>query len=317
MLEKIIEKAKKNKKKVILTESEDERILKAAIYCQKEGIADIILIGAEKDIYEKLPQIKESGIEIINPFTYKMKNKLVKDLYEMKKDKGWTAKEVENKFVENYMYFACMMLKNEYADAVVSGACHSTSDTLRPALQILKGDELVSAFFLMEKEDNVYLYADSGLVQDPNAEELAAIAIKSAITYKDLVEKEPKVAMLSHSTYQSATHPLVDKVRRATQIAKEKSDFLVDGELQVDAAIVPEVAKIKCPDSPIKGQANILIFPNLDAGNIAYKLTERLGGYKAYGPLTQGLKKVVNDLSRGASIEDIIGVIAISSVQAS
>ena len=315
MIDKIIEKAKLNKKSIILTESNDERVLDAALFCQKEGIADIILLGIEEEIYKLNPNIKNSNIKIINPLTYSKTNKIVSDLLELRKDKGITVKEIENMLIENNMYFASMMLYEGWADGVVSGACHTTADTLKPALQILKKDK-VSSFFLMEKEDSIYLYADCGLIQNPNEEELANIAIDSANTLKNLLNIEPKVAMLSHSTYKSSTHPDVEKVRKAFELAKEKSDFLIDGELQFDAATVPEVAKIKCPNSILKGNANTLIFPDLDAGNIAYKITERLGGYKAYGPLTQGLLKPVNDLSRGCIVEDIIGVIAITSVQA-
>ena len=317
MIGEIIQRAKENKKTIILPESKDERVLEAALYAQENGIADIILLGIEEDIYNLNPTIKDSGIVIINPLTYTKTNKIVSDLLELRKDKGLTVKEVEEMLIHNDMYFASMMVYEGWADGVVSGAIHSTSDTLRPALQILKGKNLVSAFFLMDTNDKTYLFADSGLIQNPNIEELASIAVESAKSYKLLLQEEAKVAMLSHSTYGSSNHPDVDKVKQATQIVKEKdSSIIVDGELQVDAAIVPEVAKIKCPDSPLKGEANTLIFPDLDAGNIGYKLVQRLANAKAYGPITQGLLKPVNDLSRGCTKDDIIGVIAITAVQA-
>ena len=219
-----------------------------------------------------------------------------------------------------------MLVKDGKADGVVSGACHSTSNTLRPALQIIKtapGVELVSAFFLMVVpnceygSNGTFIFADSGLEQNPDSEKLASIAASSAKSFKLLVEKEPIVAMLSHSTKGSASHADVDKVVEATRIAKEKfPQYKIDGELQLDAAIVPEVAKSKAPDSEIAGHANVLIFPDLDAGNIGYKLVQRLAKAEAYGPITQGIASPVNDLSRGCSSEDIVGVVAITAVQA-
>lgn len=224
------------------------------------------------------------------------------------------------------MYFGVMLVYKGLADGMVSGAIHSTADTLRPALQILKtapGVKLVSSFFIMVVpnceygENGVFVYADAGLNPNPTAEELADIAITSAKSFEALVGKTPKVAMLSYSTKGSAKSEMVDKVVEATRIAKEKApDILIDGELQADAAIVPSVAKLKAPGSPVAGQANVLIFPDLDAGNIAYKLTERLAKAEAYGPITQGIAKPVNDLSRGCKAEDIVGVIAITAVQA-
>lgn len=234
--------------------------------------------------------------------------------------------EDAKKFMKDPMYFGVMLVYKGLADGMVSGAIHSTADTLRPALQILKtapGVKLVSSFFIMVVpnceygENGVFVYADAGLNPNPTAEELADIAITSAKSFEALVGKTPKVAMLSYSTKGSAKSEMVDKVVEATRIAKEKApDILIDGELQADAAIVPSVAKLKAPGSPVAGQANVLIFPDLDAGNIAYKLTERLAKAEAYGPITQGIAKPVNDLSRGCKAEDIVGVIAITAVQA-
>ena len=228
--------------------------------------------------------------------------------------------------LEDYMYYACMLVKEGKADGAVSGACHSTSNTLRPALQILKtapGIKLVSAFFLMEVPNceygakGTFLFADSGLEQNPTPEKLAAIAGSSADSFKLLTEEEPIVAMLSHSTKGSAKHPDVDKVIEATNLAKYLyPNYKIDGELQLDAAIVPSVASSKAPSSSVAGHANVLIFPDLDAGNIGYKLVQRLAKAEAYGPITQGIAKPVNDLSRGCSADDIVGVVAITAVQA-
>ena len=236
--------------------------------------------------------------------------------------------EQAKKLAKDPVYFGMLMVKDEntIADGLVSGAIHSTADTLRPALQILKtapSTKLVSAFFIMVVpncqygEKGTFIFSDSGLNENPDAEVLSEIAIASSKSFKQLVEKTPKVAMLSYSTYGSANSELTDKVILATKKAKEKSKgLLIDGELQLDAAIVPEVSKLKAPNSPLKGNANVLIFPNLDAGNIGYKLVQRLAKAEAYGPLCQGIAKPVNDLSRGCSSKDIAGVVAITAVQA-
>jgi phosphate acetyltransferase len=237
-----------------------------------------------------------------------------------------TLEEARKLMLEDYMYYACMLVKDGKADGVVSGACHSSSNTLRPALQIIKtkkDTKLVSAFFLMVVpncsygENGVFIFADSGLVQNPNPEELAAIAESSSNSFELLVKKDAKVALLSHSTKGSASHEDVDKVLEALKIAKEEyPNLVIDGELQLDAAIVPEVAKLKAPDSKIAGHANVLVFPDLDAGNIGYKLVQRLANAEAYGPITQGIAAPVNDLSRGCSVDDIVGAVAITAVQA-
>ena len=237
-----------------------------------------------------------------------------------------TPEEAKKLLTTDYMYYACMMVKMGAADGVVSGACHSTANTLRPSLQIIKtkpGTKLVSAFFMMVVPnceygaDGTFLFADSGLEQNPDPEKLAAIAISSAESFELLVQKQAKVAMLSHSTKGSAKHADVDKVLAATAIAKElRPDILLDGELQADAAMVPSVGASKAPGSNVAGQANVLVFPDLDAGNIGYKLVQRLAKAEAYGPVTQGIAAPVNDLSRGCIAEDIVGVVAITAVQA-
>ena len=321
-IESIKERAKKDIKTIVLPESMDERVIEAASIIVKENIANLIVIGKE-ELREKLNSDK---VTIIDPSTSELTEDLANKLFELRKEKGMTLEEAKRLLLEDYMYFACMLIKDGKADGAVSGACHSTSNTLRPALQIIKtapGVELVSAFFLMVVPNceyganGTFIFADSGLEQNPDSEKLAAIAASSADSFKLLVQEEPIVAMLSHSTVGSASHADVEKVVEATRIAKEKyPQYKIDGEFQLDAAIVPEVAKSKAPDSSIAGHANVLIFPDLDAGNIGYKLVQRLAKAEAYGPITQGIAAPVNDLSRGCSAEDIVGVVAITAVQA-
>ena len=326
-IESIKQRAKQDIKTIILPEAEDKRVLEAASKVIAQGFAKVILIG-DKDQVEKDSKennIDLSGVEIIDIKTSTKKQEYAQKLFELRQAKGMTEEEA-SKLIEEPIYFGMMMLKNGEADGLVSGAAHSTSNTLRPALQILKtapNTKLVSAFFVMcvpnceYGENGTFIYGDSGLNQNPNADELSEIAISSAKSFKSLVGTEPKVAMLSYSTYGSAKSELTEKVIEATKLVKEKApDLLVDGELQVDAAIIPEVSKSKAPGSPIEGNANVLIFPDLNAGNIGYKLTQRLAKAEAYGPLCQGIAKPVNDLSRGCSADDIVGVVAITAVQA-
>ena len=322
-IESIKERAKKDIKTIVLPESMDERVIEAASIIVKENIANLIVIGKEEELRDKIDSDK---VTIIDPSTSELTEDLANKLFELRKEKGMTLEEAKRLLLEDYMYFACMLIKDGKADGAISGACHSTSNTLRPALQIIKtapGVELVSAFFLMVVPNceyganGTFIFADSGLEQNPDSEKLAAIAASSADSFKLLVQEEPIVAMLSHSTVGSASHADVDKVVEATRIAKEKyPQYKIDGEFQLDAAIVPEVAKSKAPDSSIAGHANVLIFPDLDAGNIGYKLVQRLAKAEAYGPITQGIAAPVNDLSRGCSAEDIVGVVAITAVQA-
>ncbi len=320
-IESVKKRAKRDKKTIVLPETMDERVLEAASIVLDEGIANVILVGKPK--YDKFDVSKAT---IIDPNTSELTEELINKLYELRKEKGMTLDEAKKLLLEDYMYYACMLVKTGSADGVVSGACHSSSNTLRPALQIIKtkpGVLLVSAFFLMVVPDceygsnGVFIFADSGLEQNPTPDRLAAIAASSADSFKLLVEKEPIVAFLSHSTKGSASHADVDKVCEAVKIAKEQyKDYKMDGELQLDAAIVPEVAKSKAPDSSVAGHANVLVFPDLDAGNIGYKLVQRLAKAEAYGPITQGIASPINDLSRGCSAEDIVGVVAITAVQA-
>ena len=328
-IDEIKARAKEEIKTIILPEAEDKRVLEAASKVTKEGFAKVILLGDDTKIKEdcKSNEIDLDGVDIINPLTSEKKEEYKQKLYELRKNKGMTPEQAEV-LLKEPIYFGMMMLKDENsnADGLVSGAAHSTANTLRPALQILKtkpGTKLVSAFFIMcvpnceYGENGTFIFGDSGLNQNPTADELSDIAISSSKSFEQLVQKEAKVAMLSYSTKGSAKSELTEKVIEATKLVKEKeSTLMVDGELQVDSAIVPEIAASKAPDSPLKGEANVLIFPDLDAGNIGYKLVQRLAKAEAYGPLCQGIAKPVNDLSRGCSADDIVGVVAITAVQA-
>lgn len=321
----IKERAKQDKKRIVLPESMDRRTFEAAANVLKEGVAELIIIGTPEEVKANSEGLDISKATIIDPHTYEKTNEYIDLLVELRKNKGMTKEEAEKLLLNEYMFYACIMVKAGDADGVVSGACHSTANTLKPALQIIKtkpGTKLVSAFFLMVipdcelGEDGTFVFGDCGLNQNPTPEELAAIALSSAESFKLLVGKEPRVAMLSYSSMGSAKHADVDKVVEATKLAKELApDLLLDGELQADAAIVPSVGATKAPNSKVAGCANVLIFPNLDAGNIGYKLVQRLAKAEAYGPMTQGIAMPVNDLSRGCSSKDIEGVIAITAVQ--
>ena len=320
------EKAKADKKTIVLPESEDRRTYEAAAKILKEGIADIILVGSEEDVKKNGEGLDLTGIKVVDPATSDRTAAYIDKLVELRSKKGMTPEQAKEILLNQYLYYGVMMVKEGDADGLVAGACHATADTLRPALQILKtapGTELVSGFFIMDVPNceyganGTFLFADCGLNQDPTSEELAAIANSSSDSFRALTGEEPKIAMLSHSTKGSAKHALVDKVTAAVSIAHEKYPELnLDGELQLDAAIVPSVAKSKAKDSKVAGQANVLIFPNLDCGNIGYKLVQRLAKAEAYGPMLQGIAKPVNDLSRGCSAEDIVGVVALTAVQA-
>jgi len=299
--------------------------LEAAHETLKEGTAEITLIGNKNEIIAKAEGLDLSKAVLVDPNSYEKMDELVSTFAELRKSKGMTKDEAADVLKKDAQYLGVMLVKAGLADGMVSGAIHSTADTLRPALQILKtkpGTKLVSSFFVMVVpdcpygSDGVFIFADPGLVQNPNPEELAAIALSSAESYKQLMKEEPVVAFLSHSTKGSAKHPDVDKVLEAVKIAKAAApDLMMDGEFQLDAAIVPEIGASKAPGSSVAGKANVLVFPDLDAANIGYKLTQRLAKAEAYGPVTQGIAKPVNDLSRGCSAEDVVGVIAITALQ--
>lgn len=324
-LERIKERAKQEIKTIVLAEGEELRTVEAAHIILKEKIANIILIGNADKINDLAKGFDISGATIIDPEVSEKTESLAKEFYELRKSKGVTPEEAL-KTVKNPLYFGVMLVKVGQADGMVAGAVNATSNVLRPALQILKtapNTKLVSAFFVMCVPDceyganGTFIFADSGLNQDPNADEVSEIAISSAKSFEQLVEEKARVAMLSYSTYGSAKSELVDKMQLATKLAKEKRpDIMLDGELQFDAAIVPSVAAQKAPESTVAGKANVMVFPNLDAGNIGYKLVQRLAKAEAYGPITQGIAKPVNDLSRGCTALDIAGVVAITCVQA-
>ena len=326
-IDQIKQRAKQEIKTIVLPEATDVRILEAAQMVKDEGYAKVILVGEE----EKVRKIaKENGIDIgdtkiIDPAKSEKLEEYASLLYELRKAKGMTEEQA-HQLVLDPVYYGMIMVKQSEADGLVSGAAHSTADTLRPALQILKtapGTKLVSAFFVMVVPNceyganGTFIFADSGLNEEPNSEALSEIAISSSKSFEQLVGEEAKVAMLSYSTYGSAHSDSTEKVIEATKLVKEKApELLVDGELQLDAAIIPEVAESKAKGSPLKGNANVLVFPDLGAGNIGYKLVQRLAKAEAYGPLCQGIAKPVNDLSRGCSAKDVAGVVAITAVQA-
>ncbi len=323
VIEKIIEKSKSLNKKIVLPESTEPRILKAADIATRKKIAKIVLIGSEKEIKKAADKhnIKLKGMEIIDNEKYEKNEELAESLYETRKHKGMTMSKAK-KLLKNKIYFATMLVKNNIVDGSLSGAVHPTADTIRPAFQIIGTKEDVNVasgvFLMITKEkgkEKIFLFGDSAVNPNPSSSQLAEIAICSAKTYQKLIGRKPRVAMLSFSTHGSAKHDMVDKVKKATDIVKKKNtELIIDGDVQVDAAIVPEAARIKCPKSRLKGKANVLIFPDLNAGNIGYKIVERLAHAKAVGPILQGLKMPVNDLSRGCNVKDIVNMIAITSV---
>ena len=326
-IDQIKQRAKNEIKTIVLPEATDVRILEAAQIVKNEGYAKVILVGQEEKVRElaKEKSIDIGDTQIIDPEKSDKINEYANTLYELRKNKGMTEEQAKQ-LVLVPVYYGMIMVKLGKADGLVSGAAHSTSDTLRPALQILRtapGTKLVSAFFVMVVPNceyganGTFVFADCGLNEEPNPEALSEIAISSSKSFEQLVGEEAKVAMLSYSTYGSAHSASTEKVIEATKLVKEKiPELLVDGELQLDAAIIPEVAESKAKGSPIEGKANVLVFPDLGAGNIGYKLVQRLAKAEAYGPLCQGIAKPVNDLSRGCSANDVAGVVAITAVQA-
>ncbi len=324
----IREKAKKNPKIIVLPEGEEPRMIKAAETIINEGLASLILLGREESIKSKAQELGvelPNEIKIINPKDSKKLKEYAESYYQLRKNKGISLDEAYQ-LLENPLYFGALMVYHDDADGLVAGSVNATGDVFRPALQTIKtapGINIVSSSFVMVVpdcpygENGIMVFADCALNPEPNAEQLADVAIASAATGKALVGFEPRVAMLSFSTKGSGKHPLIDKVVEATKIAKEKKpELLIDGELQADAALIPSIGERKAPNSKIAGKANVLIFPDLNSGNIAYKLIERLAKAEAIGPISQGMRKPVNDLSRGCSADDIVNVVAITVLQA-
>lgn len=331
LLEEIKAKAAKLKKTIVLCEGEDKRVVEAAALITKEGIAKIVLIGNEAECKKIAPDVDLKGVTLIDPLTSEKTAGYAKILYEVRKSKGMTEEQAAEQAKDRTM-FGALMLKAGDVDGYVSGACHSTANTLRPGLQVVKtaaGIKTVSSCFIMiapdksnpYNPDGVAVFADCAINIEPTAEQLADIAITSAKTAKDIAGIEPKVAMLSFSTKGSGNDDkftqTVPKVQQATALAKETApELALDGEFQFDAAVAPEVGKLKAPDSKVAGHANVFVFPNINAGNIGYKIAQRFGGYMAIGPICQGFAKPLNDLSRGCSVDDIVATVAVTALQA-
>jgi phosphate acetyltransferase len=323
-LDDIRKRAAARQKTIVLQESEDQRTLDALPCILDNKIAKIILIGKE-DIKAGIKTKNLGDLTVIDPLTYKDRSAMAGEYYELRKHKGMTLEEAEQAMKDDYMIFGAMLVRRDTAHGFVAGASHTTADTVRAALRCLKIDKeigVAAGSFLMEVPNSVYgekgvfVFADCGVNPEPNARQLAGIAVLSARLFQQLVGKTPKVAFLSYSSKGSAEGPLVDKVKEALERAKKMSpDVLIDGELQVDSALVPEVAKIKCGASPVAGQANVLIFPDLNSGNISYKLTQRLANARAVGPLLMGFTEPCSDLSRGCSVDDIIDAVAVTAVR--
>ena len=326
-IESIKDRAKSNVKTIVLPEAEDIRILRAAVIAQSEQIANIVLVG-DKEKVEKIAKdndIDISNLKFVDINTSSKLDVYANKLYEMRKHKGMILEEAKKNILDA-VYYGMMMVKCDDADGLVSGAIHSTADTLRPALQIIRtkeGEKLVSAFFLMNVpnceygENGVFVFADCALNEEPDSETLAEIAATSAKTFEKLIGKEARVGLLSYSTHGSKKSELTDKVRVASEILKQRyPNIKSEGEMQLDAAIDPVVAKEKKINSEVAGTCNTLIFPDINSGNIGYKIVQKLAKAEAYGPICQGIAKPVNDLSRGCNVDDIVGVIAITAVQA-
>ena len=324
------EKAKKEKKRIVLPEGDDVRIVKAASIIAKEGIADIVLLAKQDDLSRLVKEegISLDGVNVIDPSTHDKKQEIVNTYYELRKAKGMTPEEAEKTVMEDFVFYGAVMTKMGLVDGFVAGANHTTSNVARAAIQCLRINReigTVCSSFIMEMEDcpfgedGLFAYGDCAVIPHPSPRQLVGIAVATGDIFGKLFGIEPRVAMLSYSTKGSAaaTEESINALREAIEKIKVKRpDLIIDGELQLDAAIVPDVAKRKCPDSRVGGKANVLIFPNLDAGNISYKLTQRLGKARAVGPILQGLDKPCSDLSRGCSVDDIIDVVAITTIRA-
>lgn len=327
-LQTLLRNAARSKKKIVLSEGTDPRAIEAALLARADDVARIILVGPQEDIlagFEAQDQKVPDGVEIHDPANSPLTQRLAGTYFQLRQHKGITQNDANLAALQPHVY-AALLVKTGRADGTVGGAMATTAQIVRTAIQVIgtrPGAKLVSSFFLMlfcadhHVKKGAHIFADSGLVVDPNAEELAQIAMDSASSLTDLVGEVPRVAMLSFSTRGSAQHDAVSKVVVATEIAKSKApDLLIDGELQFDAAFVPDVAASKASDSPLQGDANVFVFPNLESGNIAYKIAQRIGNATAIGPILQGLDKPANDLSRGCNAEDILHMIAVTAAQA-
>lgn len=328
LIKQIVERAKANKQRIVLPEGTEVRTITAADQLLADGVAEIILIGNTKEVKELAASLNLKNIDkatILDPQNYEKKKTYTNLLFELRKAKGMTIEQA-SKLAEDPLYIGCLMIKNGDADGEIAGAQNTTGDVLRPALQIIKtapGISVVSGAFLMfttQKQygkDGLLVVADCAVTPDPTASQLAEIAVATGQTARALVGEEPQVAILSFSTKGSAKHPMVDKVIEATQLAQKIDPTMnIDGELQADAALVPSVGQQKAPGSKVAGHANVLVFPSLEVGNIAYKLVQRLGNAEAVGPILQGMAAPVNDLSRGCSVSDVYNMVAIAANQA-
>lgn len=323
VIKKIKEKAQAKKKRVVLPEGTEERMIKATKKIIAENLADVALLGDEKKINELsgLHELELDKVKVIDPSTSSKFDEYAEEYFQLRKKKGITLEEAKKTMI-NPLFYGAMMVRKGEVDGFVAGSVNTTADVLRAGIQIIglaPGITSVSSSFIMVLpeflgvKNKIFAFGDCAVIPNPDPSQLASIAISSAKTMKEIVGEEPKVAMLSFSTKGSAEHEMVDKVREATRIAKElKPDLKVDGELQADSAVIPNVAEKKCPDCIIKGDANVLIFPDLNSGNIAYKLVQRMAKAEAIGPIIQGLAKPANDLSRGCSVDDIVNVVAIA-----
>ncbi len=325
-LDGLYERASKQNKTIALAEGFDKRAVKAAELLTKRGIAKVVLIGDADEIAKNNPEIDLTGVKIVNPKTCEKTKEYANLLYELRKAKGMTEEQAYELTVNNEMFYGCLMLKSCDVDGLVGGATFSSADVLRSAFQVIKpapGIKSVSScFVIVPPEGNTVtdapamIFSDCAVIPEPDENQLADVAVAAADSARSIVGIEPKVAMLSFSTKGSAKHERIDKVVHALNIVKESHPELdIDGEMQLDAAIVPVVAKQKAPGSTVAGHANVLVFPNLESGNIGYKIAQRFGGCMAIGPVMQGLAKPVNDLSRGCVAEDIVAAAAITALQ--